>query len=124
MDNVIHLVCQYWGLILVVFQAWTVGFCKIYRAIAKCTLLCSRRAGSNSRGEVPHGNQQLPAHLVQEMAQRTALRRTSRHVRQNMPLQASNASNTGAAILADRWGKLAHGGSAAQPTPSAAGWWC
>ena len=45
-------------------------------------------------------NQQLPAHLVQEMAQGTALRRTSRHVRQNMPLQASNASNTGAAMLA------------------------
>ena len=45
-------------------------------------------------------NQQLPAHLVQEMAQGTALRRMSKHVRQNMPLQASNASNTGAAMLA------------------------
>ena len=45
-------------------------------------------------------NQQLSAHLVQEMAQGTALRRTSRHIRQNMPLQASNASNTGAAMLA------------------------
>ena len=45
-------------------------------------------------------NQQLPAHVAQEMAQGTALRRTSRHVRENMPLQASNASNTGAAMLA------------------------
>ena len=32
-------------------------------------------------------NQQLPAHLVQEMAQGTALRRTSRHVRKNPATQ-------------------------------------